>query len=345
MPITIPPISTALHALTAGPSPYPRYSARAILLTTLNAGSPAAVLSTLSELAYRGEPSPKKQPAVFGHALVLSPFVVVHVEGDYDGVVDYLKELQPLVKRWPGLEPHHPIMQAIRRRDRRFKAIGQPIPQSLLGVCAVLLFEEDISLHVNNWRVALIPALSEGEANTDQSFSAIVARVVASLLRCATLLQLSGVDAVETTIPHTDLSAGPSQLLLKLSNELPKFAELRRLLGEAVTPSTSSGGPEPWQVFNGRLSIETGAFYIDSLKGDALERLQAIEDRRKRFLAEEETIFAIAANVDPTEEELFSLDEFITTFIYATPDPLFDEAYSMNENWCYDNLRHLIKPE
>lgn len=368
----LPQLRTAFSSLLArnestGVLSYPRYSARAILVTTINAGTPINVIDLISNLVYRGQTSSKKQPYLFGNTFVLGSFVIIHLEGDHDTLVEFFKTIQPHVLRWPGLEPHHPITLALKRKADKLRAAGQTPASTLLGHCAVLLYEEDISLQSNNWHVAVLPTLPEGDSDPGISMFTVVNHTVATILKCATITQLIGPEEHDVVIPGTCLSAIPSQVLIKLFFELPTYTFLKRIVLAAQNMSYPnmllSGMPqkdlkiephtpldqeslESWQVYSGNLKIDNSAFFINSIVGDALEQLGTINEKHRQFLAESNTIFSSDAITGPDGEpinDLFSLDEFIIDFVYTTPETLFEDmTYSMNEDWCFENLHHSL---
>lgn len=418
----LPALRTAFHVVAGrneavGTMTYPRYSARALLVASVTSGTPASIAAYLADLAHGGSYSGRATPLVFGCYISLGPFALVDVEGDHDRVVEFLKSLQPQVSRWPGMDPTHPIMVALRQRAAALAEARQSLPLPYLGNCAVLLYEEEISLYTNKWQTAVVPSLPEREADASLPFADLCARTTAAALRLVSLTHLCS-DRGEARIPGTDFSALPSQALIHYFDQLPSYEALKRivsaayrssyepaadagldkaalaaarepLVGTVIQPSLrfdprppfDPAALEPWQKLPaaalGPAGISASSpgpatgvpdtTFSSRLKDYQKEHVDAVGARQRAFLEEAGTIFAAdsllkaegaaggqekasqgrgaeALAADGEDEELFSLDEFILEFIHFAPEGLIeDSTYSVNENWLYANLRHLLK--
>lgn len=370
-PARLPQLTTAFNVLASaneasGALSYPKYSSRVILVTTINARTPTAVANLVSEIAFRGNVSAHANPAVFGNVFILGPFVIIHAEGDHDHVLDFLKVVQPHVTRWPGIDQDHPIMLALKRRQERLRAAGQSMPPPLLGHCAVLLYEEEVNLMCNRWRIAICPTLPEGAIDDSVSFFDIVNRTTAAILRCIVLTHLNNTKS-ESFVPGTDFNAATTQILIKFMHEMPTYAFLKKIVAgaaefsytaagsvinapeikiDAYTPF-SAGNLEKWQIYDGTVELLLDDSYDTRIQGERYDVVMEVNAKHRKFMAEAGTIFDANKIVDDNGEqlqELFSLDEFILEFVYVSPERnVEDSVYNMNENWLFDNLRHLLQ--
>jgi len=422
MSSSLPALRTAFNVLAGrneavGAMIYPRYSARALLVASVVSGTPASTSAYLADLAYGGSYSARATPQVFGCYLSLGPFVLIDVEGDHDRVMEFLKALQPQVSRWPGMDPSHPIMVALRQRAAALSEVRQSLPLPYLGSCAVLLYEEEISLYTSRWQTAVCPSLPGREEDASLPFADLCARTTAAALRLVSLMHLCP-DRGEPLIPGTDFSAFPSQVLIHYFDHLPSYEALKRIVSAAyrssyeLAPTASMDKAalaaareplvgtviqaslrfdprppfdptalEPWQKLPpdalGVAGIQVSSpgpatgvpdtNFSSRLKDYQREQVDAVGAKQRAFLEEADTIFSMAnllhtdvasgthdkaqqsrggkTHQDEAEdEELFSLDEFILEFVHFAPEGLIeDSTYSVNENWLYANLRHLLK--
>ncbi|CAL6002178.1 Conserved_hypothetical protein [Hexamita inflata] len=176
----------------------------------------------------------------------------------------------------------------------------------------MLLFEENVRPMISTFKYVQTNVL-KNDISHQNTLQQQITHTVAAMLKITSLVNLS----LQTT-------SNPLQTVLQLHDELPNMQNLYHILQiqESDAPQTKT--------------VPALSTFDQTLTKDQENRMHAVEEKYETFMKEDTTIFKVE------NEAAMELDEFVYDLLLCNKVELIEEVGNLNENWAYENLKHIL---